>query len=89
MNSPHKLHLQIGAVTKTTKVGSRTIHQRVAHIAYARNGNVDNPTVTYEYDVREPDSKLFDYGISTMREAKIVSKADTVDAAIAALKEGR
>jgi hypothetical protein len=46
------------------------IVRRAVRTAYARNGNMHNPTVTYAYDVKNGTACVF-VGMSTLRKAKL------------------
>lgn len=41
----------LGDIVRERVVGAATIKQRVSRVAYARNGNALNPTLTYAFDV--------------------------------------
>lgn len=58
MDATQATQLFLGAVVGRIKVGPYEVEKRVAHVAYARNGNQHNPSVTYSWTVFRSGRRL-------------------------------
>jgi len=56
-------------------VGNVQVWRRLDRIAYPKNGNVDNPTRYYEWDVVVEGAKRPHLSCRTLRDAKAVARA--------------
>lgn len=56
----HKLPLGTPVKKFTLEPIGWQLWKCVDRVAYARNGNADNPTVYYRWEVRLPDGRLWD-----------------------------
>lgn len=63
----------LGSITKRWTIRNFEIRQRVIWIAYARNGNTHNPTISYRYDVYQ-DGDCLMWGVPTLHAAKKYTK---------------
>ena len=55
-----KLIPQLGDESIVRSANGQTIVRRVSHVAYARSGNAHNPSVEYNYIVRDVNGKTID-----------------------------